>query len=106
MLPSRDSVGRTYPLILARLTPASDPDAAGFLSSAESAGCHAIQSMLAPQAVQTMLSLRPEAPPLPDLAAEGETLWWTEVADRRIAMPELPSYTIFAAMLEAASEAP
>jgi type VI secretion system protein ImpM len=74
MLTSRDSVGRAFPLILARLTTASDPMATVFLATAERAGRSAIAAALAPEALQAMLHLPAEPPP--DLRAPVQP-WWT-----------------------------
>ncbi len=94
MLPSMDSVERRFPLVLARLTPASDPMAAAFLAAAEGAGRAAITATLEPEAVHMMLRLPAEHSP--DLPAAMTTQWWTA----------LPTPADFAAMLDAAAEAP
>lgn len=75
MLASRDSVGRSFPLILARLAPASDPMAAAFLAAAERAGRSAIAAALAPEALQALLHLPAETPP--DPSAPVQPPWWT-----------------------------
>jgi type VI secretion system protein ImpM len=94
MLASRDSVGRTFPLVLARLAPASDPMAAAFMAAAERAGRTAITAALEPVAVQAMLRLPAEHPS--DLPAAMTTQGWTA----------LPAPSDLAAMLEPASETP
>jgi type VI secretion system protein ImpM len=94
VLPSRDSVGRCFPLVLARLTPASDPMAPAFLAAAERAGRTAIAAALEPTAVQAMLHLPVE--PLPDLTAVVEPQWWTR----------LPAAADLAAMLAVATGTP
>ena len=104
ILPSRDRVGRRFPLVFARLAPLSDPEAASFLSAAAHAGRQAVDNALAPEAVQAMLRLRPEAPSLPATAEDSRILWWAEAAGRRLTVPVFPSHALFAAMLEAAPE--
>ena len=94
MIPSRDRIGRAFPLVFARLAPADDPLAAAFLAAAEQAGLSAITEVMEPEDVRAMLRLPAEpSPVMPDSAP---TQCWTA----------LPTPAEFVAMLEAASATP
>jgi type VI secretion system protein ImpM len=88
MMPSWDSVGRSFPLVFARLSLPDDPAAAAFLAAAACAGQAAIVAGLAPDAVLAMLR-QPHAATL-----ELPGTWWTA----------LPTPDAFLATLEAISE--
>jgi type VI secretion system protein ImpM len=103
MMPSLDRVGRHFPLVLACLGTAADPDAPRFMAAAELAGLDAVRAGTSPEQVAARLAHTPDAiPPFPVLPAGA--LWWTHGGPRHpsacLALSGLPDPGRFAAMLE------
>lgn len=105
LLPSEDRVGRAFPLVIARLGPASDPEDARFLTGAERAGREAISHALSPDALQELLTPVADADAPPPLLPSPVALWWT-TNGRRLALPAFPDPEAFAAMLLPGTEEP
>lgn len=109
-MPSVDSVGRYYPLLLAVTCDDNDQlsGEACWLQTAERAGWSAVQEMLSPEELARRLAnAEPEGSAEFDLEevrmASGCSLWWTDGAPRvrpaRYRIRGLPSAATFAAML-------
>ena len=94
MLPSRDAVGRGFPLIVARLGAVSEPDAATFWALAEVAGRTAIAERLEPDGLRALLR-EPGAPIASVVQARAPAPWTA-----------LPAPAAFAALLEAGAACP
>lgn len=119
-MPSVDRVGRHFPLTLAAVTQAAEPDAlldagSGFLDAAETAGRDALDCDLAPEELASRLAAAWQAAAdrcLPDAlrCPPGGALWWSDGSDRvppsRFAGAALPDAAAFAAMLDARAGTP
>jgi len=105
-MPSVDSVGRHFPLTLARLSAAAalPAEAAAWLACMEAAGIAALEETLDPDRISDRLRCDVEAvDPLPDLPPAA-CVWWTIGAPRVsatiFATDMLPDPSGFARMLD------
>ncbi len=120
-LPSIDTVGRHYPLLIAVPCPGGTPDrmarrGTAWLDAAEDAGRAAIADDLAPEDLRSRLPPPPDLDVAPDAdlphgmaPLPGSALWWTEGSPRlppqaRV-LDAMPDPATFMAMLDAGSAA-